>query len=189
MPSLDWIRDFVKAPYETLCLIFGCILIVLSFSTFSYSEHLAIHFTKSPNWYLFVPGILLLFFTFYKRSISEYGPSGLRLSKIERGVQVDVSSGQKINVIIGAIQGVVPGTPHAAVVLPANTCFDDECIYDPRSALGAYFQRYFPHNIDRIQSLIQENVKKLKEKGIAQSNGEFTPGTTIFLAKPLDSAA
>lgn len=48
--------------------------------------------------------------------------------------------------------------PGAVVALPANEFFDDDCIRDTRSALGAYMESAFPSAIGDIQKLIAQRL-------------------------------
>lgn len=84
-----------------------------------------------------------------------------RVQKITNGLQIKLSADQIIDVVVGEIQEISVDTSHGAVVLPANTSFDDECIRDKRSALGAVFQKHFPNSIEQVQQLIKEKLQKL----------------------------
>jgi hypothetical protein len=74
------------------------------------------------------------------------------------------------------------------VALPANEYFDDECISDLNSSLGAFIQHHFK---DRVDDLIQEVQNKLidvpsqrvprAERRIGESYGI---GEVVFLNIP-----
>jgi hypothetical protein len=75
------------------------------------------------------------------------------------------------------------------IALPANEYFDDECINDTDSALGAYIQKTFEHQVRDIEKLIIEklqgtNVEKV-EKEHNQFKDSYGVGTCIYLEKPL----
>jgi len=106
--------------------------------------------------------------------------------KIKKTIQL--STGIKIPSHRGRIiikQGTIEDEPtynrNAAVILPAHTTFKDECIRDSRSALGAFFNKYFPDDIEKIEQVIQDT---LIESGCQTNNGEYPPGTTILLPPP-----
>ncbi len=66
-----------------------------------------------------------------------------------------------------------------AVVLPVNNSFKDDCVYDEKSATGAYCLRYYHPKKDKIfsdidQVLKAENVKKCYDD-------LYPPATAIFL--------
>jgi hypothetical protein len=49
-------------------------------------------------------------------------------------------------------------TVGAVVALPANEFFDDACMEDTRSALGAYMARHFPGKVKDMQALLVERL-------------------------------
>ena len=77
------------------------------------------------------------------------------------------------------------------VVLPANEYFDDECIHDSKSSLGAYVQSVFPNQANEVQKLIKENLASIesmdveKELGITQAS--YGVGSGVLLNAPLHS--
>ncbi len=97
----------------------------------------------------------------------------------------------KIEIIFDKIQEAVKETPTSMVVLPANEYFDDECIHDSNSSLGAYVQSVFPNQTKEIQQLIQDNLvsfesqKIEKEPGVTQAS--YGVGSGVFLKEPLHS--
>ena|GEM_PF-1872632 len=58
----------------------------------------------------------------------------------------------------GDIRSCDSNDPGAVVALPANEFFDDDCIRDTRSALGAYMTSVFPNAIGDIQKLIARKL-------------------------------
>jgi hypothetical protein len=56
--------------------------------------------------------------------------------------------------------------PHTAVVLPCNEYFDDRCVEDTRSALGAYINAVFQGQVEQFVGLMTE-----------QAHGKFGPGS------------
>jgi hypothetical protein len=49
-----------------------------------------------------------------------------------------------VHIEFGRIQDCVPTDSRSVVALPANEYFDDECITDSNSSLGAFVQHHFP---------------------------------------------
>lgn len=106
-----------------------------------------------------------------------------------------------INVIYGEIQnfGDDKEDNRYAVVLPANEFFDDDCIYDSKSALGAYitskFRREDPvtgkvvDQIPKVQELIKEQLQTLPYQEVEKDEGFFQKsygtGTCLYLERPL----
>jgi O-acetyl-ADP-ribose deacetylase (regulator of RNase III) len=87
---------------------------------------------------------------------------------------------------MGSIQNIEMDSSHGAYVLPANTSFDEGCIRDPRSSLGAFFQKYFPSGLNSIQENIRKEAQSMYGEYF-EKKGECPAGTTIFLDKPLGS--
>ncbi|MDD2927683.1 MAG: DUF6430 domain-containing protein [Candidatus Omnitrophica bacterium] len=108
------------------------------------------------------------------------------LKKIDKGFRV-VISGSQINIVFDNIRNVRFNEPQSAVVLPTNDSFDDECINDPRSSLGAFFQEYFPKGIKQIQNLI---AKELEDVPYAKIDGIniYSLNMVVYLDGPLGSS-
>jgi hypothetical protein len=64
----------------------------------------------------------------------------------------------EVCVRFGDIRSCDSRDPGVVVALPANEFFDDDCIRDTRSALGAYMASVFPNAIGDIQKLIAQKL-------------------------------
>ena len=77
------------------------------------------------------------------------------------------------------------------VALPANEFFDDDCIRDPRSALGAFMQHHFKENISDIQALVRDALVNEPREEVKKKPGEtassYGVGKCVFLDRPLRS--
>jgi O-acetyl-ADP-ribose deacetylase (regulator of RNase III) len=111
-------------------------------------------------------------------------PSAGAVSRIDGGFRLLLSAQHSIDLITGAIQDACPDKHHGAVVLPANTAFDDACINDLNSALGAYFQTHFKSQIAEVQALIQDYLAAAYPVNGAKP-AVYPPGTTVYLDCPL----
>lgn len=180
-----WLKAIVDLPLDRLLLIICVVLIVLSFDPIRYQKkEWDFRLKTNPNLYLFVPGGLLLVLFLWRHR--EQQPQNASTEKIQDGYRLRFDSSHTISVVTGNIEDFAGGE-HKALVLPANTSFDDQCIRDDRSALGSFFLRHFPNGIDEIQKLIRSAA--VQECG--KTEGFFTTapsGTTIILEKPLGSA-
>lgn len=83
----------------------------------------------------------------------------------------------------------------AVVVLPANEYFDDECIKDKKSSLGAYIDKYFKNQIPEFQRTVMEELVKRSIPVTGQNKKEGEPpqnsygiGTSILLTKPMNTS-
>jgi hypothetical protein len=145
------IRDVLNSPVINTVLIAGLFFILLSF--FNRDSNGTIIVTSDPRWTmlwlgvsLFLVGVLLFIFR----------GEGIRLNKklhIQDGFSIKFEETQ-VHLGIGTIQEVKGLDRTAAVVLPANTAFTDDCITDKNSALGAYVLDHFPAQIPEMTEAI-----------------------------------
>jgi hypothetical protein len=84
---------------------------------------------------------------------------------------------------IGRIEDRNLYTKNSVVVLPANTSFDDDCIYDERSALGSFFITHFINQLEKIKETI---ILIAKHECRQVNEREFELGSTILLPTPFD---
>lgn len=77
------------------------------------------------------------------------------------------------------------------VVLPCNEYFDDRCVDDRRSALGAYSNRAFDGRVNEFVSLLKNECSKKWGSGTQQQKTDrelaesFGAGRCLLLVKPL----
>lgn len=120
------------------------------------------------------------------RDVLSRASAGL-VARIENGFRMHLSDRHSIDLVTGAIQEASPDRNYGAVVLPANMNFDDECINDLNSALGAYCQTHFKSHIPEVQALIRKNLDTL-DTIAGTSSGAYPPGTAVYLDRPLNTA-
>jgi hypothetical protein len=77
-----------------------------------------------------------------------------------------------------------------AVVLPANEYFDDQCINDEHSALGAYVKNQFGGQMSEFQRLIRDGLSSVKSESVLKEpdviEQSYGVGHCVHL-KPLGS--
>ena len=183
---LEDVRYIVNAPVVNIMLLFGFLFVVLSFklrldglNTFSLEG--------TPNWIMLIVGIILLFGS---PVIFVFTREDKRINKkvtIEKGLSFSFN---KLSVTLrtGRIEEIPELSKDSAVVLPANTTFFDDCITDPKSALGAFFLKFYP---DKIPVTVCEDIEKeLGKRGYQKDEDDsYPPGTTIILPKEYDIQA
>ncbi len=181
----DFLRDVWNSPLERLGLVLAVLLIIFAFNPVSHTDEGWIWQPSiRPNWSLFVCGVVLLVFSIFFGFIKPRKSMLSTVHRIQNGYRMDLTPRLKIDVVSGEIQKVNIDPQHGAVVLPANTSFDDECIKDNRSASGAFVGSHFPNGIEQFQKLIQKELSKITGKSI--DNLEDCPiGTTILIDRPL----
>lgn len=113
-----------------------------------------------------------------------------RVHRLSRGYSVRFGL-MTVNVLLGRIEECEP-EDDGLVALPANEFFDDECIHDERSTLGAFMQRHYPERIHEVQSLVKEALANEPTEEVSKRPGQAVPsfgiGTSVLLDRPLDTA-
>lgn len=96
-----------------------------------------------------------------------------------------------INVRLGRIEEFGGNKKDYLVALPANEYFDDKCIDDPRSALGAFMQHHFNDQIPEIRAQITTILSGMPNEEVQKSPGvrerSYGVGKCVFLQSPLQS--
>jgi len=78
----------------------------------------------------------------------------------------------EVCVRFGDIRSCHSKDPGAVVALPANEFFDDDCIRDTRSALGAYMASAFPQAIGDIQKSIAQKLENSPSELVEREHEE-----------------
>lgn len=186
-------KFFEKQSYLVILLVIGSLIIILSVFDVKDFSKLQVEPRTTIVWLGVLIGVVLTAFALFF-----YGQDRLTLGWF-KSASVLMKDGQlkancknsQINLIFGEIQEVANNMPGSLVVLPANEYFDDECIHDVKSALGAYVQSVFPNQANEVQKLIKENLESVesveieKEPGITQAS--YGVGSGVLLKEPLHS--
>lgn len=184
---------FEKQSYLVILLVIGCTITILSIFDVKDISKLHVEPRATIVWLGVLIGMVLTGFALFF-----YGQDRLTLGWF-KSASVQMKDGQlqancknsQINIIFGQLQEVASSMPESLVVLPANEYFDDECIHDAKSSLGAYVQSVFPNQANEIQKLIKEklasveSIKIEKESGINQAS--YGVGYGVLLKEPLHS--
>ncbi len=174
----DWLKKILDLPLDKFFLVIACGLVLLSFDPLNYENgKFKIQLKYAPNPYLFIPGCIFVAFLLYRSR--DKRAKNAAPEKIPDGYRLKFGSSHSISVVTGKIENYI-GSDHSAVVLPANTSFDDQCVRDGRSALGSFFLHHFPTGIEEIRKLIRTSVAKACGKA-EESFDAAPPGCTILL--------
>ncbi len=143
---------------------------------------------------LFLSAAAFAFNSWTKYLTDKNAASGLDLSRVKEsgGTMSTTVSGCEVRVVEGRLENYADsGT---TVVLPCNEYFDDHCVGDTKSALGAYVSRVFDGQVDAFISLVKNECKaKLgpatEEQKTSDERAEsFGAGRCLLLPKPLGKA-
>ena len=184
-----------KASFHTILLVGGIFFVFVA--VFHIDDISKVNFTANaaPIKLILVVGLLLMLTAICAFLLSlliaresKVVKTAARISSGSDRVVAQLGQDSFISVILGRIELAVSDPMHTLVVLPANEYFNDECINDLRSSLGAFVQTKFP---GRTQELIAQIRLALQGKPArAFKNNEATIyayglGTAVFLEKPL----
>jgi hypothetical protein len=116
------------------------------------------------------------------RSDGWWQPTQIREHK---GVLTTRVRGTVISVVFGRIEDLSPIDTDSAVLLPANEYFDDDCIHDNRSALGAFMQRHFEDDLPSVRALVDAQLRDVPTTLVQKASGieqrSYGVGTCVFL--------
>lgn len=186
-------KFFEKQSFLVILLVIGLLLIVLSIFDPNDITKLQVEVRTSYVWPAMLIGIFLSLVSLllyvqertilgWFNAVSVKGNSNTLQAKLLQS---------RVNIHFGRIQDLASELDTNLIVLPANEYFDDECINDDKSSLGAYIQNKFPNLTINIEGLIKEELKKLpstkveKKQGVVQSS--FGIGAGVYLGNPLGS--
>ncbi|HEY3972553.1 MAG TPA: macro domain-containing protein [Candidatus Sulfotelmatobacter sp.] len=200
--KMDVLKALAKQPWWIIALVLGAVFVALPCVTVDKDYRWTTH---PPNTYLLAAtGIALLLLssaafaftiiTTSERSANDAGGLDLRRVSGSKGEFWTTVSGCEIRVVSGRIEDY-EAPPGSAIVLPCNEYFDDLCVNDIRSALGAYASRAFEGRVDDFVALIKDECsKKLgpgseKQKTEKERAASFGIGRCLLLLKPLGRSA
>lgn len=198
---MDTLKTLFKQPYWVIALIIGAALAAAPCITIDKDYHLATHPPTTLR--LFYVGVALLVlsvaafvYTLVLQALSDKNSSSIfdprRVKEGGNGELSTMVNGCEIRVVEGCIEenrqesGVV-------VALPCNEYFDDCCVSDTRSSLGAYASKVFEGRIPEFAELIKSECgKKLgsgveRQKTTEESARSFGVGKCVLLVKPLNT--
>jgi hypothetical protein len=94
-----------------------------------------------------------------------------------------------VHVEAGRIQNYPGGDADAVIALPANEYFDDECITDPRSSLGAYVQSHFKDSPAKFREHVNHELADRRyervPRGERRIDDSYGIGQAILLTRLL----
>lgn len=169
------LKNLIKQPYWVITLILGVSLVVSTCISLDKNHYWITH---SPNTYILVvfgSALIVLSIVAFAASLilpiflrrDDSGGLDLRRVRETDGYLWTRVDDCEIRIKYGRVEECVH-TSEAVVVLPCNEYFDDECINDRRSALGAYINRIFEGQFSSFSSLIREECSRKLGMGTQQ---------------------
>jgi hypothetical protein len=197
--AMEVLKALFKQPYWVIALVLGVGLLGITCVTLDKDNHWSTH-QPGTLWLAMVAIALIVLssvgfgFTLWPKGGHGIDPlAGLDAKRVQTcdGALCTDVSGCQIRVVNGHIEDFQ--LPGAAIVLPCNEYFDDRCVGDTRSSLGAYANRVFEGHVPEFASLIHAECRKKFGKGVEQqkTDGEqaesFGAGRCMRLMRPLGS--
>jgi O-acetyl-ADP-ribose deacetylase (regulator of RNase III) len=181
-----------KVKYEVLALVFGALLVLISFYQVKDITKLELVALVHPAYPLLVVGIGLIGVSMAPGVFTwrtSRGSAGTQVSIARSKDSVSTKIGQNsITVVLGRLETAAKDSSSSLIVLPANEYFDDQCINDPRSALGAFVQLRFPGRTSEFKEAIATKLSALPaEKALVSGTDRqgYGLGTAVYLDHPL----
>jgi Domain of unknown function (DUF6430) len=201
---MDALKTLAKQPYWIIAQVIGAGLVLLSCVSLDKDNHWTAH--APGSYWLLGTGVALLLLSFAAFAFVQWlahithgealEGAGLDLTTVQEheGALVTRVGSCKIRVIFGRVEEQLP-EPGAVMVLPCNEYFDDLCVEDPRTALGAYAKRVFDGQAADLVKLIRNECRsRWKTSGEYQKTDSeraesFGVGRCLLLQNPLGRSA
>lgn len=88
---------------------------------------------------------------------------------------------------VGRVENYQTADARAAIALAANEFFDDQCIFDPNSALGAFVQHHFGSNVSDFVGKVRAELVDVHSQRVPRTerrvDESYGIGQAIFLNK------
>ncbi len=151
------LTQLFKQPVFAVITAFGCVLILGGLFQVDDITKLAVSPLTQPLYLSVILGVLLTATGVGLYAVTNLSFTTFSISNVKRlpnGYSIE-HSGFVLNVLLGRIESIECSDNDCMIALPANEFFDDECITDVRSALGAYMQHHFKDNIPKIEAVVK----------------------------------
>jgi hypothetical protein len=185
-------KFLTKAPVAVIALLIAAILFVLSGFDIGINP-LSIHRVASIDLSMaagagafFLLGVAALAGPHVAELLPWRFPRA-SVTKTDDGFAVQAGEGV-IRVRYGKLDELVSPLANALVVLPANEYFDDECIRDADSALGAFVKNHFAGSDPEFLATVGRHLPQPGQR-LQKVEGAFGEsygvGTTVVLDRPM----
>jgi len=159
-----------------LFAVVGLVLLLISLIHLKDFKTLTFEVYPQPKWLVFAIAILLLGIALliqFEVSFNHVGflKSNQKLTK--RGNIFTFNFNRTvIKIHLGKLEDIVPVNENAITILPANDVFDDKCITDRRSVLGAFVYKNYCNLEHQILNDIIDNLNSKEHCAKIKVNSE-----------------
>jgi len=190
-------KIFLIKSYKVACIIFAFLLIFFGIFKVNDITKLSIEILDKPHFIAIIFGIIFLIISivvYFEDGINIFNLNKIKIKNLKNNtLSVKV---EKANIIIhfSKIEDLEMND-EAVVVLPANEYFDDDCIKDKKSSLGAFVDKYFKNQISQFQDIVSKELSdkkipttpQIKKEGENNQNS-YGIGTGVLLVKPINTS-
>jgi hypothetical protein len=178
-----------KLRYPMLALFLGAVLAVLAYFQVSTVKGLTLTPLDRTRLPLLVIGVSVIVASLVGAAASVQLDNPFRFGsasvhKAGEGFVAEVGQ-STLAVMFGRVEDIANPVPTSLTVLPANEFFDDECITDTRSALGAFMAAKFAGQTREVEAAITEALGGKPTTRVEREAGRMVPsygiGTCVFL--------
>jgi Domain of unknown function (DUF6430) len=183
--------ELFKQRFHVILLVFGFLLVLAGLFTIKDFSKFDVAARNDVVRSSLAIGVVLIAIAVVLHLIADesFGfPIRSKVKKTNRGYAI-TKGHTHIQVLFGRIEEFDCSSTDCLVALPANEFFDDECIDDTRSALGAFIQRHFGVDANRIQRIVARQLSGRPSTKVEKEGGSYAEsfgvGTCVFLDRPL----
>ncbi|WP_225827848.1 macro domain-containing protein [Streptomyces naphthomycinicus] len=194
---INFLSVLERVRFQILALALGSMFVFLSFFQIEDVKKLKIMPATSPVYPIFAVGVVLLVTAVVAVAAPRLdirGTVSLRAAEVtSHDDAVSAAIGKnKLTVRAGRLEQSATDTGNTLVVLPANEYFDDECINDRNSALGAFVQARFPGRAAEFEAAVTAALPDAASRPVSLPGGRllrYELGTAAYLDQPLNQTA
>lgn len=178
-----------KSRYQVVALVVSALLILTSVYEMEDITKLRLTPLAHPVYPLFVVGVLLMAASVVTVVLPSWPRSPVAGQITARRDSITTNIGQNsLRVEAGRLETSVSDPDCSLIVLPANEYFDDECIGDTKSALGAFVQVKLGGRTAEFQTEVNAQLACLSSEEVVvegKSKRRYGVGSAIYLDHPL----
>lgn len=166
MITWELVKQAFKSKQVPLILIIsGLLLVFLSF--FEFEDFKQRDSLELNNWVSLGIGIALILWgaIWHKSTIdgNNFKANNYRFKKVsDSKYSICINQGGEhcINIIYGNINNTGDYDKNTLVILPVNDKFDDQCIDDTTSVLGAFMSTLYPNGNEKFKTFVKSELEK-----------------------------
>jgi hypothetical protein len=182
-----------RVKFDVLALVLGVLLVVIACFDVRDIKKLSLARTAAPNWWVFGVGLALVLagvgmalLPGFMRTGDSFANCQSEITEMPHGIEVRI--GQNVlGVRFGHLEDSADLT-RSLVILPANDLFNDACINDRRSALGAFVLTRFPGKTAQFEDAVKDGLTQLPAPTVQVGTDglpRYELGTSVYLDHPL----